>query len=763
MKISIGRSRKDTNFKVQEWSWEQLTQKLSKCVHTSETMAEYQAMTKDQRGEVKDVGGFVGGALKQDGPRKKETLLDRCLVTLDIDYGQSDTIDKVTAALNGYAWCSYTTHTHTPKIPRLRLVIPLSRPVTPEEYIPIARRIAEDIDIRLFDNTTDEAERLMYWPSAPKDGPFDFHPSEGKLLNPDEVLGTYEDWHNRKEWPLFPSEMEAPRATQAKAADPTTKRGVVGAFCSVYNIHQAIDTFLSGNNGYPLVYTPDKNENRYKYVLGEGVAGLSVYDRGNRAQSRHATDPAVGKNLCSFDLVRIHLFGNGDDGQPGSETWKRMVALCESDAKVSALLDAERKAEVNEVFKDALTDTKGAPQSEAKPRKDKTPQQSPNIDFSAFFKPTTEATIKDEESKMPEGLVTGYILSDVNSEVSEKTKLTIAPGVLTGIAGATNHGKTVLLLNILLNVARRYPTKKFLLITYEERANKMIQYLLNIYLQDLKLGRTDGEYATTNRTAIRNYYKYGNTRDFNPEVVEEFEKRKNLFYKTFIDSGRILVKHGKDLDIKNLCRLLQYTQSPERCKEANSLGGVFIDYFQFIPSAPGSHANQRTEELKSICQDLNTTAIATGLPITLAVQFNREVQCPDDLHAGSIGEAGDIERILSEIYGVWDLRKKAGAFKTDKEESVKKYQGKVEGIAKNEWKMAKEKLWGAPAPSAEELAKNKSALLIRVLKGRDVPVGSISIWPYYPQVSQRVFPTDKEEKNTIITPEWELLDDFLPM
>ena len=58
----------------------------------------------------------------------------------------------------------YSTHKHTSEHPRLRLIIPLSRNVSPDEYTAVERKV------ELFDDTTYEPSRLMYWPSTSSDG-----------------------------------------------------------------------------------------------------------------------------------------------------------------------------------------------------------------------------------------------------------------------------------------------------------------------------------------------------------------------------------------------------------------------------------------------------------------------------------------------------------------------------------------------------------------------------------------------------------------
>ena len=99
-------------------------------------------MPKEERDNAKDVGGFVGGTLK-GGRRKIDAVLQRRLITLDMDSitAGEDPWPTVELIL-GCAAVLYSTHSHTAKAPRLRLVLPLSRPVSPEEYEAIARRIA---------------------------------------------------------------------------------------------------------------------------------------------------------------------------------------------------------------------------------------------------------------------------------------------------------------------------------------------------------------------------------------------------------------------------------------------------------------------------------------------------------------------------------------------------------------------------------------------------------------------------------------------
>lgn len=347
--ITTGRSRLETDWKAREITWPQLCAKLVKVKRTAETVAEYMAMSKAQRGKVKDIGGFVGGTFS--GRHRKATdVTGRSLVTLDIDYGKAGVPDIVADALAGTAWCLYTTHSHTPGDPRFRLVIPLSRTVTAEEYVPIARRLADEIGLSLFDQSTYEPSRLMYWASASRDAEFIGLTGEGEPADADALLSSYADWRNVAEWPVLNS--AAPTSRGAKQEDPRTKPGIIGAFCRTYGIAEAIATFI------PDVYTPTTQEDRWTYTDGSTFGGMVTYED-TWAYSHHGTDPCGGKLCNAFDLVRLHLYGDLDEGTDVEATpvnkipsFKAMEAHAREDRRVGGQRAKERLQELAEDFAD---------------------------------------------------------------------------------------------------------------------------------------------------------------------------------------------------------------------------------------------------------------------------------------------------------------------------------------------------------------------------------------------------------------------------
>lgn len=113
MQIATCKNRKQKQCFNQEMSWEEFTKKLLFTTRTKETVEEYKNMTKDQQSNIKDVGGFVAGELK-DGRRNNQSVLSRSMITLDADFADKDFLDLIRITCD---FCSviYSTHKHTGK------------------------------------------------------------------------------------------------------------------------------------------------------------------------------------------------------------------------------------------------------------------------------------------------------------------------------------------------------------------------------------------------------------------------------------------------------------------------------------------------------------------------------------------------------------------------------------------------------------------------------------------------------------------------
>lgn len=348
--ISAAGNRHSTNWQPQTIYWSELVERLRTAARGTETLQQYLALPKSQQDDLKDVGGFVGGTLS-GGRRKANAVTGRDLLALDFDNipagGTADVLRRVDGL--GCAYVVYSTRKHAEHKPRLRILLPLDRTATPDEYEPLARKLAALIGIEMADPTTFEVSRLMYWPSCCADGPYVHHYGDKAFLSVDGVLALYTDWRNWQEWPQVPGTQQTHVRLAAKQGDPTTKQGVVGAFCKTYSVLQAMEAFLPG------IYDAC-DDGRYTYVGGSTVGGAVLYDDGTFLYSHHATDPCSGRLVNAFDLVRLHKFGDQDDtallGTPTNKlpSYTAMCAFAMEQEPVAGLLMQERYNKAVESF-----------------------------------------------------------------------------------------------------------------------------------------------------------------------------------------------------------------------------------------------------------------------------------------------------------------------------------------------------------------------------------------------------------------------------
>lgn len=341
--IAYGASRRATVWTTQTLLVSELWEKLKVPARGSETLAEYLNLKKAQQDDLKDIGGFVGGTLN-GARRKANNVAGRDVITLDLDSipagHKEDVLRRVDALGCGY--CVYSTRKHQPAAPRLRVLLPIDRTVTAEEYEPIARKMAEYIGLEYADPTTFEPSRLMYWPSCCADSEYVYAVGDKPFVSADGLLAQYADWRDISLWPALPGQQTFTKLA-VKQGDPDSKHGVVGAFCRTYDIHRAMDELLPG-----IYEAVDSMPGRYTYVGGSTTGGAVLYDNGKFLYSHHATDPCSGRLVNAFDLVRLHKFGDQDDTAQAGIPTNRLpsyTAMCEYAcglADVAALISKER-------------------------------------------------------------------------------------------------------------------------------------------------------------------------------------------------------------------------------------------------------------------------------------------------------------------------------------------------------------------------------------------------------------------------------------
>ena len=339
LSIAYGSSCHAKRWVNQQVTFDELCERLSQTVRTPETVEEYPKLPKSERDRAKDKGGFVGGKLK-GGRRKRDTVEGRSMLTQDADHAGIGFIDSY-EMLCPYASCLYTTHGHTPEAPRVRVVVPLTRDVTADEYAAISRLFAAEWGIDQFDECSHRPHQLMYWPTTPADGEYVFKRCDGEWLDPDRYLAAHPGWRDCAGLPRSVREGGIVERGRKQQEDPLGKQGVIGAFCRTYGINEAVHVFLKD------IYQESALQGRFDYIPADSSAGVVVYDD-VFAYSHHATDPACGKLLNAFDLVRIHKFGGLDEKVPEDTeaaklpSFKAMCDFAVNDENVKMTIAGER-------------------------------------------------------------------------------------------------------------------------------------------------------------------------------------------------------------------------------------------------------------------------------------------------------------------------------------------------------------------------------------------------------------------------------------
>jgi putative DNA primase/helicase len=343
LSFCLGSSRQAATWHPSQMTLEELWTRLVTPIRTPETTAQYHKLKKAEKDAIKDKGGFLAGTLK--GTRRKKTeVVSRSMITLDCDKLNPSFFDEY-EFLNRHLSLVYTTHTHLPESPRARILIPLTRDVTPEEYNAIARYLADETGMEMIDPCSFEINQLMYWPTASSDGEYICRRYEGDWLDPDAYLAEHPNWKDCTALPTAPAEKAAVEKQRKKQEDPLAKEGTVGLFCRAYTVQEAMRTFL------PDVYEETDDDSRWRYIPSDSMPGVVIYDD-KFAYSHHASDPAFGKLLNAFDLVRTHLF---DDEDP-KKSFNDMLEFVARDEEVKALALEERRERAGEDFADPTED-----------------------------------------------------------------------------------------------------------------------------------------------------------------------------------------------------------------------------------------------------------------------------------------------------------------------------------------------------------------------------------------------------------------------
>lgn len=149
LKVALGKDLGEA--KTKEIEWDRFAELLS---HHEETA---------RKGGKFFVGGYFNGK-----ERKEDNLVARTLLTLDADelHMSMEALELELLMNLDCAFAAYSTHNHTMDQPRIRIVIPLSKEITPNQYRVVSKAVGEKIGIPL-DACSYKPNQVMYMPTCP--------------------------------------------------------------------------------------------------------------------------------------------------------------------------------------------------------------------------------------------------------------------------------------------------------------------------------------------------------------------------------------------------------------------------------------------------------------------------------------------------------------------------------------------------------------------------------------------------------------------
>lgn len=243
----------------------------------------------------------------------------------------------------------------------------------------------------------------------------------------------------------------------------------------------------------------------------------------------------------------------------------------------------------------------------------------------------TEQGIRDSLKARPTGVKTSFAFG----QGDKQEQLILPCGALTYICAPTSHGKSRMLENLALQLAKNGERGDVLYFTFEEDSEAVKLELLNIYVGE--------NLSANNLRSLTSYYRTGQNY-FRGTNIDLFRRKEAEFFK-LLTGGKLRVFY-KDYDSSDLIAAIRFMSRNIPVK------AVFIDYIQLLHKR-GTRL-QRKDELKEICADLMKLAVDTELPVVLAAQLNREALSPVEMAVQNIAEASDIEHSANIVMLLWN-------------------------------------------------------------------------------------------------------------
>ena len=259
---------------------------------------------------------------------------------------------------------------------------------------------------------------------------------------------------------------------------------------------------------------------------------------------------------------------------------------------------------------------------------------------------TLEALQKRRGAEIPEPyLLTDYLRDLKETPPSLKTGfeelddlVRIPQGAVTVIAGRPRHGKTTMMINLLLRMSKLYPDRRFYFYSYELPKNKIATMIIMALAKIVFDGK-----GTPNFDLYENYLKA-------PAGIKGIDQAVHQ-YDDLTSSGRLYII-DRPLNESDLKQIIIKTS------DRKNTGAVFIDYLQKIPLSNVSA--QRYVEVKQASEALRQAAVSCNIPIITGAQLGRTAIPPNASkelrrpRLENLRESGDIEQDASLVLAVFN-------------------------------------------------------------------------------------------------------------
>jgi len=253
-------------------------------------------------GTEKAERSYLPGAIKNHH-RKRENIISRSAITLDLDGAQAGGFEVLAGYLRNKQYFWHTTFSHSAEKPSYRFIIPLTEDISPELYETLVMQIIATNAKANIDTASCSPAQIMFAPASADPENYMWGENTGGLAD-------------AKAWVKEANggESVVPLARVQRRGSPEDAPGIIGRFNRTFkDLNELIEVFE-----LPYVYVPEVGRYRYTGSSVHSTPGMSeIEENPGYFYSWHAKDPASGRAQNSFDLLRIHKFGDLDEGYSG--------------------------------------------------------------------------------------------------------------------------------------------------------------------------------------------------------------------------------------------------------------------------------------------------------------------------------------------------------------------------------------------------------------------------------------------------------------